>query len=187
MQKSKRNFNFLHKTNFNAELQESNSMNLANIICLHINSIQYSIYIYIYKSKGLMWKYEVLPSDILYDIFLIQASISSKFSIFVKLVSNGKCIYFNVLIKFKEFVYIYNFTCFELIQIDLKSHGKCRNQKNFFNFLHMTNFNAELQESNSMNLANIICLHINSIQYIYIYIYLSKCLMWKYEVGYIYI
>ena len=37
----------------------------------------------------------------------------------------------NVGIKFKEFVYIYNFTCFELIQMDLKSHGKCRNQKNF--------------------------------------------------------
>ena len=43
--------------------------------------------------------------------------------------SNGKCIYFNVLIKFKEFVYIYNFTCFELIRMDLKNHGKCRNQK----------------------------------------------------------
>ena len=37
----------------------------------------------------------------------------------------------NVGIKFKEFVYIYNFTCFELIWMDLKSHGKCRNQKNF--------------------------------------------------------
>ena len=37
----------------------------------------------------------------------------------------------NVGIKFKEFVYIYNFTCFELIQMNLKSHGKCRNQKNF--------------------------------------------------------
>ena len=33
--------------------------------------------------------------------------------------------------KFKEFVYIYNFTCFELKQIDLKSHGKVRNQKKF--------------------------------------------------------
>ena len=40
----------------------------------------------------------------------------------------GKCIFFNVLIKFKEFVYIYNFTYFELIQMDLKSHGKCRNK-----------------------------------------------------------
>ena len=37
----------------------------------------------------------------------------------------------SVGIKFKEFVYIYNFTCFELIGMDLKSHGKCRNQKNF--------------------------------------------------------
>ena len=37
----------------------------------------------------------------------------------------------NVGIKFKEFVYIYNFTCFELIWMDLKSHGKGRNQKNF--------------------------------------------------------
>ena len=68
----------------------------------------------------------------------------------------------NVGIKFKEFVYIYNFTCFELIWIDLKSHGKGRNQKKNFNFLHKTNFSAELQESNSINWANIICLHINS-------------------------
>ena len=37
----------------------------------------------------------------------------------------------SVGIKFKEFVYIYNFTCFELIGMDLKSHGKCRNQKKF--------------------------------------------------------
>ena len=79
----------------------------------------------------------------------------------------------NVGIKFKEFVYTYNFTCFELIGMDLKSHGKCKNQKKLFNFLHKTNFNTELQESNSINLANIICLHINSInQYIYIYIYI---------------
>ena len=35
----------------------------------------------------------------------------------------------NVGIKFKEFVYIYNFICFELIWMDLKSHGKCRNKK----------------------------------------------------------
>ena len=37
----------------------------------------------------------------------------------------------NVGIKFKELVYIYNFTCFELIGMDLKSHEKCRNQKKF--------------------------------------------------------
>ena len=37
----------------------------------------------------------------------------------------------NVGMKFKEFVYIYNFTCFELKHIDLKSQGKDRNQKNF--------------------------------------------------------
>ena len=37
----------------------------------------------------------------------------------------------NVGIKFKEFVYIYNFTCFKLKQMDLKSYEKCKNQKNF--------------------------------------------------------
>ena len=120
MQESKKLFNFQHKTNFNAKLQESNSIN---------------IYIYIYKTikqRPHVEKYDVMSSDTLYDILLTQASNSSKFSIYINLLSNGKCIYFNVLIKFKEFVYIiYNFTCFELIQIDLKSHGKCRNQKNF--------------------------------------------------------
>ena len=58
----------------------------------------------------------------------------------------------NVGIKFKEFVYIYNFTCFELIRMDLKSHMKCRNQKNFSIFyIYKTKFNAELQETNLMN------------------------------------
>ena len=57
----------------------------------------------------------------------------------------------NVGIKFKEFEYTYNFTCFELIGMDLKSHGKCKNQKKLFNFLRKTNFNVELQELNSMN------------------------------------
>ena len=52
----KKLFNFLHKTNFNAELQESNSINLANIICLHINSVNQSIYIYIYIYRDLMWE-----------------------------------------------------------------------------------------------------------------------------------
>ena len=46
----------------------------------------------------------------------------------------------NVGIKFKEFVYIYNFTCFKLIQMDLKSHGKCRNQKNFLRVCLVTVF-----------------------------------------------
>ena len=46
-----------------------------------------------------------------------------KLRIYVKLLSNDKCIYLNVLIKFKEFVIIYNFTCFELIIMDLKSYG----------------------------------------------------------------
>ena len=87
------------------------------------SSNQY-IYIYIYKKQKLhVGKHEVLPSGTLYDILLIQASTSSKFNIYVNQLSNGKCIYFNVLIKFKKFGYIYNFTCFELIQIDLKSHG----------------------------------------------------------------
>ena len=160
MQESKKLFNFLHKTNFNAELQESNSINLANIIYLHINSINQSIYIQRETSCG---KHEIRPSGTLYDILLIQASTSSKFRIYVKLLSNDKYIYFNILIKrekfvyiynftyfeliqidlkshenvgikFKEFVYIYNFTCFELIQMDLKSHGKCRTQKNFLIF-----------------------------------------------------
>ena len=66
-----------------------------------------------------MGKHDILPSGTLYDILLIQASTSSKFSIYVKLLSNGKCIYFNVLIKFKKFVYIYKFTCFELIWMDI--------------------------------------------------------------------
>ena len=131
----KKLFNFLHKTNFNAELQASNSMNLANIICLHIYSINQLInkyiYIYIYTyiyTETSCEKHEVLSSGTLYDILLIQASTSSKFRIYVKLLSNDKYIYFNVLIKFKEFVYIYNFTCFELIWMDLKSHGKCMNK-----------------------------------------------------------
>ena len=81
----------------------------------------------------------------------------------------------NIGIRIKEFVYIYNFTYFELIWMNLKSHRKCKNKKKRFNFLHKNTFNAELQELNSMNLANIICLHINSIQYIYI----SKGLMWE--------
>ena len=53
----------------------------------------------------------------------------------------------NVGIKFKKFVYIYNFTCFELIWIDLKNQGKCRNQKNFSIFcIYKTKFNVELRD-----------------------------------------
>ena len=37
----------------------------------------------------------------------------------------------NVGIKFKEFIYIYKFTCLELKRMDLKSYEKGRNQKNF--------------------------------------------------------
>ena len=44
--------------------------------------------------------------------------------------------HFNVLIKFKEFVYIYNFTYFELIQMDLKSHENVGlNSKNLYTFI----------------------------------------------------
>ena len=83
----------------------------------------------------------------------------------------------NVGIKFKEFVFIYNFTCFKLMQMYLKSHGKGRNKKRLFNFLHKTNFNASLQKSNSVNWTNIIYPHIN----IYIYIY-ARPHVRKYEV-----
>ena len=86
-----------------------------------------SIYIYIYARPHVK-KYEVLSSGILYDVILIFATTSSKFSIYIKLLCNGKCIYSDVLIKFKESIYIFNFTCFELIMMDLKSHRKCRNK-----------------------------------------------------------
>ena len=59
----KKNFNLLRKTNFNAKLQESNSMNWTNIIGIHIN-----IYI---DERPHVGKYEVLPSGTLYDILLI--------------------------------------------------------------------------------------------------------------------
>ena len=72
MQESKFFFNFLQKTNFNADLQELNLMNLTNIICLHINSIQYSFIQYIYKKANTSCgKHEALPSSTLYDIFFI--------------------------------------------------------------------------------------------------------------------
>ena len=109
------------------------------------NKLKLQINIYIYKQRPHLGKHEVLPSGTLYDILFIEASTLSKFSIYVKLLNNDKCIYFNVLIKFKEFVYIYNFTCFELIRMDIKSHRKCRNKKKKINFLHKTNFNAKLQ------------------------------------------
>ena len=93
------------------------------------NKLKLQINIYIYKQRPHLGKYEVLPSGTLYDILFIEASTLSKFSIYVKLLNNDNCIYFNVLIKFKEFVYIYNFTCFELIRMNIKSHRKCRNKK----------------------------------------------------------
>ena len=40
-------------------------------------------------------------------IFSIWVSTLSKFSIYIKLLSNDICIYFDALIKFNEFVYIY--------------------------------------------------------------------------------
>ena len=55
----------------------------------------------------------------------------------------------NVGIKLKEFVYIYNFTCFELNRMDLKSHGECTNQKKFSIFCirltSMQNFKSRIQ------------------------------------------
>ena len=54
-----------------------------------------------------MCEHEALPSGALFDIFSIWASTLSKFSISIKLLSNEICIYFDALIKFKEFVYIY--------------------------------------------------------------------------------
>ena len=94
--------------------------------------ININIYIHIYKSRDLRWE-SMRFCQVAYcmTFFSFRLSISSKFSIYVKLLSNDKCIYFNILIKFKEFVYIYNLTYFKLIRIDLKNHEKCRNQKNF--------------------------------------------------------
>ena len=54
-----------------------------------------------------MCEHEALPSGALFDIFSIWVSTLSKFSISIKLLSNEICIYFDALIKFKEFVYIY--------------------------------------------------------------------------------
>ena len=65
-EESKKLFNFLHKTNFNAKSQESNSMNWSNIICLHINS--FNIYI---KTETSCGKHEILSSGTLYDILHI--------------------------------------------------------------------------------------------------------------------
>ena len=60
-----------------------------------------------------MREHKVLLSGTLNDIFFIWASTSFKFSIYIKLLSNDICIYFDALIKLKEFVYIYNLKCFE--------------------------------------------------------------------------
>ena len=79
--------------------------------------------------------------------------------------------------KFKEFVYIYNFTCFELKHIDLKSQGKDRNQKNFSIFCirltSMQNCKSRIQW-----VGQILFVPHQSIS-IYIYIYISRDLMWE--------
>ena len=59
-----------------------------------------------------MREHKVLSSGTLNDNFFIWASTSFKFSIYIKLLSNDICIYFDALIKLKEFVYIYNLKCF---------------------------------------------------------------------------
>ena len=73
----------------------------------------------------------------------------------------------NVGIEFKEFVYIYNFTCFELKRMDLKSHGKGRNQKNFSIFYmrltSMHNCKSRIQWIGQI-------LFVSTSIYIYIYI-----------------
>ena len=79
----------------------------------------------------------------------------------------------NVGIKFKEFVFIYNFTCFELY---LKSHGKGRNQKNFSIFYirltSMHNCKSQIQWIGQI-------LFVSTLIYIYIYIYWCKTLCGK--------
>ena len=85
----------------------------------------------------------------------------------------------NVEIKFEEFVYIYNFTYFELIRMDLKSHGIGRNQKNFSIFCisltSMQNFKSRIQWIGQILFVPHQYIYI----YIYIYIYKSKNLMWE--------
>ena len=72
-------------------------------------------------------------------------------------------------------VYVYNFTCFELKRMDLKSHRKGRNQKNFSIFCikltSMQNCKSQIQWIGQV----LFVPH----QYIYIYIYISKDLMWE--------
>ena len=74
----------------------------------------------------------------------------------------------NVGIEFKEFVYIYNFTCFELKRMDLKSHGNGRNQKNFpIFYVRLTsihNCKSRIQWIGKI-------LFVSTSIYIYIYIY----------------
>ena len=77
----------------------------------------------------------------------------------------------NVWVKFKEFVYIYNFICFELIWMDLKSHGKGRNQKNFSIFCIrltlMQNYKSRIQWIGQILFVSTSIHSIQFIQYIY--------------------
>ena len=80
----------------------------------------------------------------------------------------------NVGIKFKEFVLIYNFTCFKLMQMYLKSHGKCRNKKKknfsifYIRLTSMHNCKSQIQWIGQI-------LFIPTSIYIYIYICETSC------------
>ena len=89
----------------------------------------------------------------------------------IKLLCNGKCIYSNVLIKFKEFVYIYNFTCFELIRMDLKSHWKCRNKIQriciYYNFTYFELIRMDLKshrKCRNQKTFSIFCIRLTSMK-----------------------
>ena len=75
----------------------------------------------------------------------------------------------NVRMKFKEFVYIYNFLCFELKLMDLKSHGKGRNEKKLSIFcIRLT---SKQNYKNGIQWIGQILLVPHQSIYIYIYIY----------------
>ena len=81
----------------------------------------------------------------------------------------------NVGIKFKEFVYIYNFTCLELKWMDLKVMENVGIKKTFSIFCirltSMQNCKSWIQWIGQI----LFVPH----QYIYIYIYISRDLMWE--------
>ena len=86
----------------------------------------------------------------------------------------------NVGIKFKEFVYIYNFAWFELKRINLKSYGKDKNQKNFSIFyIRLTSMHNCKSRIQWIGQVLFVSTSINQYQYIYIYIYKSRNLMWE--------